>query len=112
MQKNSQNIYPNSESHQVWLPPAYKGANGGYSVGYDAYDLFDLGEFDQRNSTSTKYGTKNAYKKAIQSLKKNNIEVIVDVVLGHKAGGDELEKFKAVKVDENNREKIISSEVK
>lgn len=95
----------------VWFPPAYKGANGGYSVGYDAYDLFDLGEFDQKNSTATKYGTKNDYKKAIQSLKKNNIEVIVDVVLGHKAGGDELEKFKVVKVDENNREKIISSEI-
>ncbi len=95
----------------VWFPPAYKGTNGGYSVGYDAYDLFDLGEFDQKNSTATKYGTKNDYKKAIQSLKKNNIEVIVDVVLGHKAGGDELEKFKVVKVDENNREKVISSEI-
>lgn len=95
----------------VWFPPAYKGTNGGYSVGYDAYDLFDLGEFDQKNSTATKYGTKNDYKKAIQSLKKNNIEVIVDVVLGHKAGGDELERFKAVKVDENNREKVISSEI-
>lgn len=95
----------------VWFPPAYKGTNGGYSVGYDAYDLFDLGEFDQKNSTATKYGTKNDYKKAIQNLKKNNIQVIVDVVLGHKAGGDELEKFKAVKVDENNREKVISSEI-
>ena len=95
----------------VWFPPAYKGTNGGYSVGYDAYDLFDLGEFEQKNSIATKYGTKNDYKKAIQSLKKNNIEVIVDVVLGHKAGGDELEKFKAVKVDENNREKVISSEI-
>ncbi|MGE6395903.1 alpha-amylase [Chryseobacterium scophthalmum] len=95
----------------VWFPPAYKGTNGGYSVGYDAYDLFDLGEFEQKNSTATKYGTKNDYKKAIQNLKKNNIQVIVDVVLGHKAGGDELERFKAVKVDENNREKVISSEI-
>jgi alpha-amylase len=23
----------------VWFPPAYKGTNGGYSTGYDAYDL-------------------------------------------------------------------------
>ena len=23
----------------VWLPPAAKGASGGYSVGYDTYDL-------------------------------------------------------------------------
>ncbi len=28
----------------AWLPPAYKGNSGGNSVGYDPYDLFDLGE--------------------------------------------------------------------
>ncbi len=26
--------------NMIWLPPAYKGASGGYSVGYDSYDLF------------------------------------------------------------------------
>lgn len=92
----------------AWLPPAYKGTNGGYSVGYDSYDLYDLGEFDQKGTVATKYGTKKDYLKAIQALKKQNIEVIVDIVLGHKTGGDELETFKAVKVDEDNREKIIS----
>ncbi|KUJ50842.1 alpha-amylase [Chryseobacterium sp. JAH] len=92
----------------VWFPPAYKGTNGGFSVGYDAYDLYDLGEFDQKNSTPTKYGTKEDYINSIKALKKEKIQVIVDIVLGHKAGGDELETFKAAKVDENNREKIIS----
>ena len=28
----------------VWLPPVYKGASGGQSVGYDTYDLYDLGD--------------------------------------------------------------------
>ena len=37
----------------VWFPPAYKGGGGGYSVGYDAYDLYDLGEFNQKGSIST-----------------------------------------------------------
>ena len=92
----------------VWFPPAYKGTDGPNSVGYDAYDLFDLGEFDQKNSIPTKYGTKKDYINAINALHKKNISVIVDIVLGHKAGGDELETFKAAKVDENNREKIIS----
>ena len=32
----------------VWLPPAYKGAAGTKSVGYDVYDMYDLGEFDQK----------------------------------------------------------------
>ena len=44
--------------NMIWLPPAYKGASGGYSVGYDSYDLFDLGEFDQKGSVATKYGDK------------------------------------------------------
>ena len=44
----------------VWLPPAYKGAAGGYSVGYDTYDLFDLGEFDQKGTVPTKYGDRDA----------------------------------------------------
>nr|WP_314499033.1 alpha-amylase [uncultured Chryseobacterium sp.] len=92
----------------VWFPPAYKGTNGGNSVGYDAYDLYDLGEFDQKNSKKTKYGSKDEYLNSIKALKQENIQVIVDIVLGHKAGGDELETFKAAKVDENNREKIIS----
>ena len=30
----------------VWLPPAYKGAQGKEDVGYGVYDLYDLGEFN------------------------------------------------------------------
>jgi hypothetical protein len=32
----------------LWLPPVHKAANlGGASMGYDPYDYYDLGEFDQ-----------------------------------------------------------------
>ena len=41
----------------VWLPPAYKGALGANDVGYAVYDTYDLGEFDQKGSIPTKYGT-------------------------------------------------------
>src|SRR6218665_721905 len=92
----------------AWLPPAYKSTGGGYSVGYDAYDLFDLGEFDQKGTKVTKYGSKEEYLDAVKSLKEKNIQVIVDVVLNHKAGGDELEKFNVIKVDEEDRTKTIS----
>ncbi|WDF46899.1 alpha-amylase [Chryseobacterium sp. KACC 21268] len=92
----------------AWLPPAYKSTNAGYSVGYDPYDLFDLGEFDQKGGVATKYGTKEQYLEAVKALKENKIQVIADVVLNHKAGGDELEKFRVVKVDENDRDKVIS----
>lgn len=92
----------------VWFPPAYKGNGGGYSVGYDPYDLFDLGEFDQKGTIPTKYGTKQQYLAAIQNLKKNGIQTIVDIVLNHKAGGDEKEVFRVVKVDEHDRNRVIS----
>ena len=92
----------------VWFPPAYKAAGGSYSVGYDSYDLYDLGEFDQKGTVPTKYGTKDQYLDVCNSLQGKGISVIADIVLNHKAGGDEKEKFQVVKVDENNRNKTIS----
>lgn len=92
----------------AWLPPAYKGASGEHSTGYDPYDLYDLGEFDQKGSVPTKYGTRDQFLKACQTLKDNNVQVIVDIVLNHKAGGDELETFTVVEVDTEQRDKGIS----
>lgn len=79
--------------NMVWLPPAYKGASGGYSVGYDSYDLFDLGEFDQKGSIPTKYGDKAQLLAAIDALKRNDIAVLLDVVVNHKMGADEKKLF-------------------
>ncbi|MBV4359989.1 alpha-amylase [Pinibacter aurantiacus] len=102
---------PNLAKHgftNVWFPPAYKGCNGGYSIGYDAYDLFDLGEFDQKGTIPTKYGTKEQYLKAIEAAHKNNMGVIADAVFNHKAGADELEKFTVKKVNPDDRNEFIS----
>ncbi|MFA3760716.1 alpha-amylase [Yersinia sp. 2466 StPb PI] len=87
----------------VWLPPAYKGASGGYSVGYDTYDLFDLGEFDQKGTQSTKYGDKEGLQNAINRLKENGIKVLFDVVFNHKMGADEKEQVSVRKVNPDNR---------
>lgn len=92
----------------VWFPPAYKANGGGFSVGYDPYDLFDLGEFDQKGTIPTKYGSKEQYLNACKTLQENGISVIADIVLNHKAGGDEKEKFHAVKVNPENRQENIS----
>lgn len=92
----------------VWFPPAYKANGGGFSVGYDPYDLYDLGEFDQKGTIPTKYGSKEQYLNACKTLQENGISVIADIVLNHKAGGDEKEKFHAVKVNPENRQENIS----
>ena len=92
----------------VWFPPAYKGAGGKYDVGYSAYDLYDLGEFDQQGSIATKYGTKDEYLEAIQVLKQAGIESYADIVLNHKMGADFLQIIKANKVEWANHNVEIS----
>lgn len=95
--------------NSVWLPPAYKGTGGGYSQGYDVYDIYDLGEFDQKGSVRTKYGTKEEYLKAIQALHDKNIQAYPDIVLNHKGGGDETEKIKVMRVNPDNRNEFTSA---
>ena len=92
----------------LWLPPAYKSSEGINGVGYAVYDLYDLGEFDQKGSIPTKYGTKDEYLAAIEALHKYNVKVYADTVLNHKFGADELEQVIAVEEDPTNRNDTIS----
>src|SRR5512133_655870 len=82
----------------VWIPPCCK-ATGTNDVGYGIYDAYDLGEFDQKNSIRTKYGTKQELHEAIDTLHANGILVYADIVINHKAGADETQKFRAVEVN-------------
>jgi alpha-amylase len=95
----------------IWLPPAFKAASGPNSVGYDVYDLYDLGEFDQKGGIRTKYGTKEEYIEAIKTLQASGIQAIVDIVLNHMGGGDETETIMAVEVNSENRNESISDPV-
>lgn len=91
----------------VWLPPAYKGAGGANDAGYAVYDLFDLGEFDQKGSVRTKYGSKDEYLEAIRSAQSAGIQVYADIVLSHRLGGDDHEEFTATPMDPMDRTKPL-----
>lgn len=78
----------------LWLPPANKGAGGVEDVGYGTYDLWDLGEFKQKGTIRTKYGTKKELEKAVKSLHENDLKVLYDAVLNHRLGADEKEPVK------------------
>ncbi len=93
----------------LWLPPAYKGANGGNDVGYGVYDLYDLGEFEQKGSVRTKYGTKEEYLSLIDTLHDNGIQVYADIVLNHKGGADAKANVSACKVNSWSRGTDASS---
>ncbi len=94
----------------IWLPPAYKGINGKDEVGYGAYDVYDLGEFDQKGTIKTKYGSKEEYLNCIMALKQSGIESYADIVLNHKMGADMLQTIPAEKVDWGNHNEIISGQ--
>jgi alpha-amylase len=87
----------------VWLPPSYKSAYGGNEPGYAVYDLFDLGEFDQKGSVRTKYGTRRQYLLCIKKLQAAGIQVLADVVFNHRQGADETEKIPVRQVHFDNR---------
>lgn len=89
------------------MPPVTKAVSA-EDTGYGIYDLYDLGEFDQKGTVRTKYGTKQELVEAIAECQKSGIVVYVDLVMNHKAGADEKEVFKVIEVDPNDRTKEIS----
>ena len=93
----------------IWLPPAYKGTSQ-EDVGYGVYDLYDLGEFDQKGTVRTKYGTKEEYIEAVKAFHEEGIRVYADIVLNHRMGGEEEEDVKAVPVSPENRYEQIGDE--
>jgi alpha-amylase len=87
----------------VWLPPAYKGIGGTRDVGYGVYDMYDLGEFDQKGTIRTKYGTRAEYLEAVRELHSSGIHVYADTVLNHRIGGDEAESLRATPFSQDDR---------
>lgn len=74
----------------IWLPPAGKGTSI-TDVGYGVYDPWDLGEFNQKGTVRTKYGTKKELLKAINTLQQKGISVYYDVVFNQRIGADHKE---------------------
>ena len=77
----------------MWLPPASKAANlfGAPSMGYDPYDYFDLGEFNQRGSVGTWFGVKADLVALIAAAHTASLQVYADIVINHNNGGDASE---------------------
>jgi alpha-amylase len=72
----------------LWVPPPSKGNWGIGDVGYGIYDHYDLGAYNQKGSTETRYGSKA---ELISFLAKahatpNRLDVFADGVLNHTYG--------------------------
>src|SRR5580693_8271522 len=74
----------------LWLPPICKGAEA-RSPGYDPYDYFDLGDFDQKGAAKTLYGNRGELENLIRKLHEHKIGAYADMVINHNSGADEEE---------------------
>jgi len=76
----------------LWLPPIHKAANlFGPSMGYDPYDYYDLGEFNQKGSIPTWFGTRKELESVIESAHRLGLSLIADIVINHNSGADAQE---------------------
>lgn len=74
----------------LWLPPANKAAEN-TSMGYDPYDYYDLGEFNQKGSVATWFGPKADLLALIAAAHGAKMQVYADFVIDHCSGGDAQE---------------------
>ena len=76
----------------LWLPPASKGANiGGMSMGYDVYDYYDLGKYDQKGSVKSWFGSEEELRALLHAAHDLQMKVYADLVLNHNNGADQQE---------------------
>jgi len=68
----------------LWVPNPAK-ASSVYSVGYDQYDPFDLGDKNQQGSVATMYGTKAELLQMVETAHRFGIRVYFDNIMNHRA---------------------------
>ncbi|MEO7990832.1 MAG: alpha-amylase [Chryseolinea sp.] len=79
--------WDNAGYSAIWLPPASKAQNGGLSMGYDPFDYYDFGSYNQMGSTETRFGSTSELTSLITAAHGKNIQVYADIVINHNSGG-------------------------
>ena len=67
----------------LWLPPPAK-AGSVFSVGYDLFDPFDLGDKNQRGTIPTRYGTKVELLNMVETAHRFGLRVYFDNIMNHR----------------------------
>jgi len=82
----------------VWTPAPSKGHVGIHDMGYGIFDHYDLGNYQQKGTMETRFGSRAELLAMVSAMHANNIEVYADVVLNHIfTTDDEAETNPAVK---------------
>lgn len=82
----------------IWVPPPSKGNWGITDMGYGIYDHYDLGNYSQKGTEETRFGSRSELESMISTMHSNGIEVYADIILNHIYGSeeDDLEENPAV----------------
>lgn len=67
----------------IYLPSPVKSGGGGFSTGYNPFDLFDLGDRFQKGTVRTQYGTTQELIELIRTAQRLGLEVYCDLVTNH-----------------------------
>jgi alpha-amylase len=70
----------------IWIPPPSKGASAA-DMGYGVFDRYDLGQYDQKGTVATRWGTRAELESMITAMHAAGIRVYADVVMNHMMGG-------------------------
>ncbi len=77
----------------IILPSPSKGASGKFSMGYDIYDHYDLGEHYLLGNTETRFGSKEELLNLTKSLNNLKLDIYSNIILGYVTGGEEYQKY-------------------
>ncbi len=80
----------------IWMPPPLKANSGGFSVGYDPFDDYDIGSKLQKGTVPTRYGSRAQLQRCVAMLRANGIAVYLDLVQNHRNGDDGKFRFRYV----------------
>lgn len=106
------NDFKNAGITALWLPPPAKCVDPAINVGYGPYDLYDLGDYNQKGQLATKYGTGRELRTLCDQAALAGIQVYIDGVFNHKGGADETERIDAIVVAMDNRLREIGDWLK
>lgn len=67
----------------LWVPAPSKGNFGIVDMGYGVFDHYDLGNYDQKGTIETRFGSRSELEAMITKMHSNNIEVYADIILNH-----------------------------
>lgn len=78
----------------LWIPAPSKGNWGIYDMGYGVYDHYDLGNYDQKGSVETRFGSRKELEAMVAAMHDTTggrmpVQVYADIILNHMYASDE-----------------------